>query len=70
MSGIVFVFDSKIVAEVSIPYEPERPEKLQFSLKKKLDDPNCASFSLETAIFKAQKEMIDGKTYYVLNRST
>jgi hypothetical protein len=64
MTGLIFVFDHKIVHEELIPYQTEQPANLQIFIEKKAKDPNCLAFTLENAVLKGSKEELDGVTYY------
>lgn len=64
MSGIIFVYNNKIVYEERIPYNPERPGKLNWYPGNGFDTPNYRVFTSDDAIFRGSSNKIDGKTYY------
>lgn len=64
MSGMVFVYNNKIVYQEMIDYDPERPSKLRIIIEHKTGEPNCAGFTPDTAVFKSSKNNIDEVYYY------
>ncbi|WP_127579444.1 hypothetical protein [Paenibacillus koleovorans] len=64
MSGMLFLLDNKIVHEEKVPYDPEQPSKLQFTIEKAPKDPNCIMFTADEAVVIGSKVQIDGKNYY------
>lgn len=64
ISGLVFAYQGKIVHEERVPYDPEKPSKLNYIVKKQFEKPNSASFTPQNAIFRGTKETIDGVSYY------
>jgi len=61
VSGVVFVYNHKIVDEEIVPYYPEHPNKLQYFVGESgtHEDPSCLSFTPENAIFQARKEKLE-----------
>jgi len=63
MSGIVFVYDKKIVYREMIPYNPERPSKLWIRIDTN-PETSCIALTPNNAIVKGKRTLSDGKYYY------
>ena len=70
MSGIVFVYQNKIVYKESIPYNPERPSKLLIYVGGIFGEPNNRVFTPHDAIFEASRREKDGQFYYKIAPQT
>jgi hypothetical protein len=64
MSGMVFIYEDKIVYNEKLPYNPERPNKLWFSIDNDPGEPNCWVFTPNDAILIASRTKTDGVYYY------
>ncbi|AIQ14544.1 hypothetical protein [Paenibacillus durus] len=64
MSGMIFVLKNKVVHEERVPYDPEHPNKLQYTIEKKPKDPNYVIFTSKKAELEGKREKIDGVLYY------
>lgn len=64
MSGIVFVYKNKIIYSERQPYNPERPNKLQYLVKYHLGEPNYKLLTPDNAVLQGNRENIDGIYYY------
>lgn len=67
MSGIVFIYNNKIVYQERIPSNPEKPSKLNYVINNKPGEPNCVAYTLENCTLKGSKENIDGVMYYTVS---
>jgi hypothetical protein len=64
VSGLVFVYDNKVVFKEKSLYYPEHPNKLKYSVGNNPGESSCRLFTQKNAIFKGSKEKIDGVYYY------
>ncbi|NPV90055.1 MAG: hypothetical protein HPY50_04675 [Firmicutes bacterium] len=64
MSGMVFVYNNKIVYNEGIPYNPEHPGKLWINIGFKPGEPSCLGVTPDNAFFIGSRENIDGVFYY------
>jgi hypothetical protein len=64
MSGMVFVYNNKIVYKESSPYNPEKPSKLIIHVGDLFGELNNLVLVPDTAVFKCIKFEKDGKDYY------
>ena len=65
-SGIVFVYDNKIVYEETIPYDPDHPKNFNYLVEKLSGGPTCVVYTYDNAVLKAAKRRIDDRYYYSL----
>jgi len=64
VSGMVFVYDDKIVYKEQIPYNPEKPEKLLLYVGMMYGQPNYRFFTSDNAIFEGSRRESKGKYFY------
>lgn len=66
MTGLVFVYENKIVFREQVPYNPEHPLKLRYSVNDNNNDEKLSYRLLpqKNAIFKGSKTEVDGVYYY------
>lgn len=64
MSGMVFVFKNKIVYQIRIPNNPDRPNKFNIVVNSHPGKSSCIAYSPDDAIFEGTKKTVDGQLYY------
>ena len=64
VSGIVFVYNNKIVYKESIPYNPDHPSKLLLYVGNMFGEPSYRVFTPNDAIFKGSRREKKGEFYY------
>lgn len=66
ISGVVFVYNNKIVYKEKVPYNPERSTKMNYYVENEPGQPNCMAFTPDNAIFEGSREQVDEKFYYAI----
>ena len=64
MSGMIFIYNNKIVYQESIPYDPEKPSKLLIHVGELFGEPNNLVLTPDNAVFKGNRFEKGNKSYY------
>lgn len=64
MSGIVFVYENKIIYKQSIPYNPDHPSELLLFVGDIFREPNYRVFTPDDASFEGSRWEKNGQFYY------
>jgi hypothetical protein len=65
-SGLIFVYNNKIVYKEQIPYNPDKPNKLLLYIGILYGQPEYGTFTPSNAILEGTRREENGKIYYAI----
>ncbi|MDF2588022.1 MAG: hypothetical protein K0S41_1863 [Anaerocolumna sp.] len=66
VSGIIFVYNNKIVYKEQMLYNPERRDKLFLNIGSMYGQPEYGVFTPDDGIFEGSREKLYGSVYYTI----